>query len=189
MAEEKTEAAPAPQKSKVALILVLVNSLAVLGVLGLVLYTKMLYKRPKITEDSERTKIEAQAAQKNSALQSGERHLMRLDGIQANLKPTLIGKTGPGAPPPIVKAHFVNMSFSLELLNSNQESVIRDNLPKFLDALLKSLGQTSVEELTSVQGRFILRNRIAGIINDLLQKSKNDPPIVTNVYFNDFLVQ
>ncbi len=192
MSEEKAAAAPAPGKSKLALILVLVNSLAVLGVLGIVIYTKMLYKRPRITETGERTRMETQAAQdaqKKAAIQSSERHLMKLDMMQANLKPSIIGRTGPGAPPPVLKPHFVNMSFTLELLNANQESVIRDNIPKFLDALLKSLGQTTVEELTSVQGRFILRNRIAGIINDLVQKSKNDPPVVTNVYFNDFLVQ
>ncbi|RYZ78900.1 MAG: flagellar basal body-associated FliL family protein, partial [Proteobacteria bacterium] len=69
------------------------------------------------------------------------------------------------------------------------EPKVKDNLPRFTDALLKALGQTEVQELTSVQGRFVLRERISGIMNDLVQKNKDDLPAVTNVYFSEFIVQ
>ncbi|RYG58565.1 hypothetical protein EON80_26870, partial [bacterium] len=110
MSEEKPESAPKPKTSKLPLILVLVNVVAALGVGGLVYYTKVMFKRPKITEISERQKLEIEAAKAIEArkkLEAGPRFLMKLEPIQANLKPTLLSKVVPGAPPPAMKAHYV----------------------------------------------------------------------------------
>jgi flagellar basal body-associated protein FliL len=81
----------------------------------------------------------------------------------------------------------------MELLDADFEPTVRGRLPKFLDELLRELGETSVDELSTVQGRFLLRSKIAGMMNDLVREEKHLPPtstpIVTNVYFSDFMVQ
>ena len=48
----------------------------------------------------------------------------------------------------------------------------------------------TVEELTTVQGRYILRTQIVDMINHLINKeNKNAEPVASNVYFLQFMVQ
>lgn len=177
--------------SKIPLILSGVNLLALLGLLGVVYYTRVLYKRPKITESIERKKIQEQLAlealqKKNSV---GVRSIMMLEGISANLKPTELGEKIQGGPPVTLKPHFAQIRFGLELFDKRYEEQVKAELPKFSDQILKALSVLSVEEISSVQGRITLKNRIIGIMNELTRKSKADPPIVTNVFFTEFTIQ
>jgi flagellar basal body-associated protein FliL len=190
--EKKTESNDEGSPSKLPLILTGVNILALLGLLGLVVYTRVLFVRPKITESSERKRLEDQAtleASQKKKNSEGIRVLMKLDPITANLKPTEIGSRVAGAPPVGLKPHFAQMSFALELVDARYEEQVKAQIPKFLDALLKSLSAVTVEEIATVQGRVTLRNKIIGTMNEFARKSKVDPPIVTNVYFNEFMIQ
>ena len=190
--EKKPESSDASGPSKLPLILGLVNVLALLGLLGLVVYARVLHKRPKITEISERQRLDQQAiadaAQAKKNLQ-GNRALVKFEPINANLQTTSNGVRTPGGPPLAVKAHYAQFSFSLEIYDARYESRVKEQTPKFLDEILKTLAVTPVDEIATVQGRLTLRNRIMGIMNELTRKTKLDPPLVTNVYFNDFMVQ
>lgn len=198
MAEDQTDSAsPAPETaapseggggSKLGLVLTLVNTLALTGVLGLAVYTKLLYKRPPVTEEASREEIEKAEAKKSAPL-TGQKSLVKFEPIQANLKPSQIGPTVPGGPPPQYKPHFLTMAIAMELQDSSFEPQVKEATPKFLDTLLQVLGQTTVDELATVQGRFILRSRMTGIMNELVMKAKDESPVVTNVYFSDFVVQ
>lgn len=190
------DAAPAPEAKApkkplpIGLILGAVNTLALLGLLGVLVYTKILYKRPKMTEKVEREKIVQEFSKKPEDMQ---KTLVAFEPMTANLKPTPIGVQIPGGPPQQMKAHTLSMTVSLEILDSEFESIVKGRQPKFLDQLLRELGTTSVDELATVQGRFLLRSKIAGIMNDLVREEKklppNSTPIVTNVYFSEFVVQ
>ncbi len=180
-----------PKKSiPIGLLLGLLNSLALLGVLGVVAYTQMIYKRPKITEAVEREKIAQEFSKKPEDM---KRTIVSFDPIQANLKPSPIGVQVPGGPPQQMKAHFITMTLALELIDSEFEATTKGLLPKFLDKLLRELGGTTVDALSSVQGRYLLRSKIAGLMNDLIREEKKLPPsstpVVANVYFSDFVVQ
>jgi len=199
MAEEKKAeeasapaADPAPSEGgggeKLGLLLTLVNTVALAGVLGLAVYTKLLYKRPAVTEDASRAEIE-NAENAKAAPLTGQKTVIKFEPIQANLKPSQIGPTIPGGPPTQYKAHFLTMIIAMEIQDTSFELQVKEATPKFLDSLLQVLGQTSVDELATVQGRFILRSRMIGIMNELVMKSKGDSPVVTNVYFSDFVVQ
>lgn len=196
MAEEKkeetspaAEAAPAPSGgNKLGLLLTLINTVALVGVLGLAVYTKLLYKRPPVTESASRAEIEKSEAAQKTPL-TGVKSLLKFEPIQANLKPSQIGPTVVGGPPPQMKPHFLTMTMAMELTDSSHEQRVKEVTPKFMDQILQVLGNTSVDELATVQGRFILRSRMSGIMNELVKKQKNDAPIVTNVYFSDFVVQ
>lgn len=189
-AEAKPESAPPKAPLPLGLILGALNTLALLGLLGVLVYTQILYKRPPITETAEREKIVQEFAKKPAEM---KKVIVSFEPIQANLKPTPIGVQVPGGPPQQMKAHFLNTTLAMELLDADFESTVKGRLPKFLDQLLRELGDTSVDELATVQGRFLLRSKIAGMMNDLVREEKKLPPtstpIVTSVYFSDFMVQ
>ncbi len=190
-AAAKPDDAAKPKKAPpIGLILGLLNTVALMGLLGVLVFTKILYKRPQITEKVEREKIVQEFSKK---IEDMKRATVSFDPIQANLKPSPIGVQLPGGPPQQMKAHFVTMSLALELIDTEFESLAKALLPKFLDKLLHQLGTTTVDELSSVQGRYLLRSRIAAIMNDLIREERKLPssstPIVVNVYFSDFIVQ
>jgi len=186
-ADPKSEAA-SKKSVNLGTVLVLLNTVALLGVLGLAVYTKILYKRPKITEEASRAEIEKEQIKKEM-LSGSNKVLVKFDPIEANLKPSQIGPTVEGGPPVQLKPHFVTLVMSLEILDPSFQAKMKEVTPKFTDQLLQAMGQITVDELASVQGRFILRSKIAGMMNELVRTTKNDPPVVTNVYFSDFVVQ
>jgi len=189
-AESKPEDSTPKKALPLGMILGVLNTLALLGLLGVLVYTQILYKRPVITENVEREKIVQEFSKKPTEM---KKVIVSFEPIQANLKPTPIGVQVPGGPPQQMKAHFLNTTLAMELLDGDCESTVKGRLPKFLDQLLRELGDTSVDELSTVQGRFLLRSKIAGMMNDLVREEKKLPPtstpIVTSVYFSDFVVQ
>lgn len=188
-AESAEKPAAAPSGSKLGLLLGLVNTVAIGGLLGLLVFTKILYKRPKITEADERARLEAAIAAANTTKLTGQKATVTFEAVTANLKPTAIGVSVPGGPPAQLKPHYLNLAFSVELTDKVFEDTVNEKTAKFKDALLRELGQMTVEELSTVQGRFILRSKIAGLINEIARKHPTDPTVVSNVYFSEFLVQ
>jgi len=186
----KTDEAAPKKPLPLGMILGVLNTLALLGLLGVLVYTQILYKRPVVTETAEREKVVQEFTKKPSEM---KKIIVSFEPIQANLKPTPIGVQVPGGPPQQLKAHYLSTTIAMELLDSDFESVVKGRLPKFLDQLLRELGDTPVDELSTVQGRFLLRSKIAGMMNDLVREEKklppNSTPIVTSVYFSDFMVQ
>lgn len=188
--DANTENTAAKKPLPLGMILGVLNTLALLGLLGVLVYTQILYKRPLITETIEREKIVQEFKKKPTEM---KKIIVSFEPIQANLKPTPIGVQVPGGPPQQMKSHFLNTTLAMELLDADFESTVKGRLPKFLDQLLRELGDTSVDELSTVQGRFLLRSKIAGMMNDLVREERNLPPsstpVVTSVYFSDFMVQ
>jgi len=189
-AEAKSPEAAPKKPLPLGMILGALNSLGLLGLLGVLVYTQILYKRPVITETVEREKIVEEFSKKPADM---KRMMISFEPIQANLKSTPIGVQVPGGPPQQMKAHYLNTTIAMEIIDVEFESVVKGRTPKFLDMLLRELGDTSVDELSTVQGRFLLRSKIAGIMNDLVREERKSPPtstpIVTGVFFSDFLVQ
>jgi xanthosine utilization system XapX-like protein len=66
MSEAETKPGDASPKKPLPLgmILGVLNTIAILGLLGMLVYTQILYKRPLITENSERAKIVEEFAKK-----------------------------------------------------------------------------------------------------------------------------
>lgn len=182
MAEEKKaeEAAPAGP-SKTPMILALVNTLAIMGALFAVVYTKVLYKRPAITENSERLRLDSalEAGQKkrkvDTALNLGTVHF---DPITANIAPD------PGSPGESARVRYANINFSLEIKDAKKADKVEAIKIPFLDALLSVLGKKKFEDLTTVQGRYVLRSEMISTINKLLKED-----LVTNVYFIHYMIQ
>ena len=186
-APEGSHDAP-PKESKLPVLMALLNVVGAMAVIGSLVYTRILYKRPQITEELEREVVATKFAKAKHA-DNSLKALIKVEAFTANIKTGDGPIQSPGAPAAIGKMHYVNMAFSLEVRDGFQAEVDSIRAP-FMDKLLHILGKMTVEELTTVQGRYILRTQIVDLVNQLLNKGKKDAePVATNVYFSQFLVQ
>ena len=177
----------------VALVFGAINLIVVLGVLGLLVYTRVVFKRPVITEQSERGRLAALHAKPLPAPVPG---LITFDPVTVNIRST------PGHPKPADgtpqqlqgKLHFVTLGFAVEMQDMNNRELIEGLRPVIMDRLLSILGRKDFTELTTVQGRYLLRSELIDLINQLLSRAKgangqSKTLPVTNTYFTEFLVQ
>ena len=196
-------APPAPSKGP--LLLALVNAIGVMAALGALVYTRVLYKRPMITEDGERDRLAAVAASPTPAPLPG---MISFEPVTVNIK------ASPSQPKPLDgtaqqiqgKLHYVTLGFSLEVRDLSLKTDIEAISPMYMDRVLTMLGHKSFQELTTVQGRYVLRTQLLETANELLVKHLPPPPgaahaarepggqnrpdpIVTGVYFTQFIVQ
>ncbi|MCM2276446.1 MAG: flagellar basal body-associated FliL family protein [Oligoflexia bacterium] len=195
-AANKDEAAPgvAKRPMDVALIVGLANSLVALAALGTLAYTKILYKRPAITEQSERARLAQLKLKPEIAVTPGA---MTFEPLTVNIQSTpRQARAADGTPNQIEgKLHFVTLSFTLEIRDESRKAELQDIRPLFLDKLLGLLGRKTFQELSTVQGRYILKTQILEAVNQLLAQRANKPEtlagngLVTAVHFTHFVVQ
>lgn len=189
-----TEAAP-PGPSKLPMLLALLNTVALLGAGGLLVFTKLVFKRPPITESQERSRLEKLAAAQAAHLIPGQ---ISFEPVTINILPTQLNpqsaQEAPGSLP--VRNHFVTVGFSLELRDGSRKDEVEELRPVILDRLLGALSRKRFNELSSVQGRYVLRNQLMEIVNRAAAGVAEDEKhpylsdgLVTNVYFTTFLVQ
>ena len=155
---------PAPSRSP--LILALVNSVAVLAAGGMLLYTQVLYKRPPITENSERVRIEALKA---AHLPSPTPGFLMFEPVTVNIASSPVSpKPADGTQEQIQgKLHYASLGFALQLRDLNRKDDLDPLRPQILDMVLAILGKKQFQELTTVQGRYLLRSQILQAVNDL----------------------
>lgn len=161
---------------KLGLILGLVNTLVIAGVLGLFVYTKMVYKRPPITESDERKRL-ASTQKKVEVVHNQKKGIVPLDAITANLDPytDADGKQ---------RMHYVSLSLAVEIRDEKEIHRFDEIKPIVLDQILQQLGKKKFEDLNQVQGRYLLRSQIIDATNAYLKE-----PVLTEVYITDYLLQ
>ena len=93
-----------------------------------------------------------------------------------------------------IKSMFSHYSGKLEVLEEEIKNIMKykeeleANRPILLDGVLQILGKKDFNELTTVQGRYVLRTQILDLANEM-SKRKGRDPLFTNVYFTHFIVQ
>lgn len=182
------------------IILGLLNTLAILGAVGMLAYTKLVYKRPPITEDGERERLAKKARNPEPAFKPT--HVL-FEPFTVNIEsnppqPRSID----GSPAQIGgKLHYATLGYTIEILDDSRKAEIESKRPFIMDRVIALLGRKSFQELTTVQGRYLLRNQILDIANELTASSAGaesnrssslsgrKPALVTNVFFTQFVVQ
>jgi flagellar basal body-associated protein FliL len=182
-------ASAAPKKAlPIGVILGALNVVAVLGVAGLIYYTRVLHKRPPITEIQEREKVLAQAARVEPADRTLQ--FVKFEPMTVNLKSTDVVRPSEGSAPSSYTLHYANFAFTVQAIGSDAETRLNAKKTEFIDELLRYLGNTSHEELSTVQGRYILRTEMAAMLNRHVTGGKREvEPIVLDVFFTEFTVQ
>lgn len=185
-----SEAHPTPGSSpsgpsKLPLLFSLLNTLGLLAAVGAVVYTRMMFQRPKITESSERTARTTQAEKELAAPATPV--TMAFDPITVNIR-----GGGAGAPP---KMHYVTLGFSLEIRDESRADSVTEIKPLLLDRILHLLGNKAFHDLNTVQGRYILRTEIQDMANSLIAERQpkttgpRQPALITSVYVTQFTLQ
>jgi flagellar basal body-associated protein FliL len=159
---------------KLGLILGVLNTVAIAVVLGLFVYTKVVFKRPEITEAKERAKL----TQTDGKSLSDQKHFMvQLDPVTVNLDP-FTGEDGKQ------KIHYATLTMAVELRNENDLTKFNESKPVVMDRIIQNLGKKKFEDLNQVQGRYLFRSQVIDAANEYL-----GAPIVAEIYFSDFLLQ
>ncbi|NDF13898.1 hypothetical protein EB061_01055 [bacterium] len=161
---------------KIGFILGLLNTVAIAAVLGLFVYTKLIFKRPPITESKERAKI-AQKAEAPAAVDRSKTVMVPLDPVTVNLD-TYAGADGKP------KTHIVSMNLALEIVNEKARERVDSSKPAILDRIIQNLGKRKFEELNQVQGRYVFKSQVIDDANEYLKS-----PVVVEVFMTDFLLQ
>jgi len=160
---------------KIGLILGVVNTVAIAAVLGLFVYTKVIYKHPPITEKKERAKLVQD--EKTPLSQNLKKATIAIEPITANLDP-YTDSSGQQ------KIHYVSIGMSVEIRDEKEASRFDEIKPILMDRILQNLSKKKFEDLNQVQGRYVFRSQIIDAANEILRA-----PIVTEVYFTEFLLQ
>lgn len=162
----------AAPKAKLSLdfLVVLLNTVALAGAGGMLVYTKVLFKRPPITEEVERDRLMTLHEKARAPAMPG---MVSFDSFTANIEPS------PARPGEVDAAsglqirgrlHYATLSFSLELRDSGRADEIEELRPRIMDAILGIMGRKNFNELSSAQGRYMLRTQIVETVNRLVAR-------------------
>jgi flagellar basal body-associated protein FliL len=175
--------------SKLPMILALVNTLAILGVIGLAVYTKLLFKKPKVTEAQERARIKAIA---DAPKPIPTPALIEFTQMTVNIAPTKSpAASGEGAEGSAkAKMHYLTLAFMLEIADDKLKAKVEELRPRIMDKMLAVLSRKAYIELSTVQGRWLLRSQFLEITNELLKQDlQTTDSLAVNLYFTQFIVQ
>ncbi len=188
MAEEKKDEAPAkdePAGPKMILGLSLpmfgmaaLNALVMIGGMSYVVYVKMIYKKPPITEPMVVAEIKKNALPKKNLL-SGTVEEEKKFFTEAFPEMTVNLRTTKGG-----KEHFATLEVALACENEQCASALKASKAKIQDTIQAAISSRSYTELNSIEIKARLKFEIQQKVNAFLQ---DDP--VTEVYFTDFIVQ
>ncbi len=169
--------------------LALLNSIVILGALGLLAYTRLVYHRPAITEEGERERLAEQT--KAPPAPTAVPGSLPFDAMTINIQ------ASPATPRPDElnnrqiqgKLHYATVAFTLEVRDMNYKEQIDEIRPILADRILTLMGHKPFHELTTVQGRYLLRSQILDMANELARAPQNQAPLISDVFFTQFVVQ
>lgn len=197
MAKEDSGSAPAPTdpvensapKSGLLSILYILNTVTLMGTLGFFVYTRFIYKKPKITEATELRRL----ASINTAAIHSKPAYITFAPVTLNIETSpLHPHSADGKSQPQGKLHYVTLGFALEVRDSTQLDKVEAIRPKLMDKLGTLIGKKPFDDLITVQGRYVLLSELLQTSNQLILAEANGKlkeDLVINVYFTDFVVQ
>jgi len=184
-------APPPPPADKKPLLVALLNTIVVMAAGGMFVYTQVLYKRPQITEESERVRL---AEVKASPKPPPKPELINFEPITVNIAPSPGKITSSEETDSRIqgKLHYIRVGFALEINDATRKEVVESIRPLLTDRMLTLLGRKQYHELVNVQGRYVLRNQIMDTANQLVTKRMSGlgkDGLISQVYFTEFTVQ
>jgi flagellar protein FliL len=139
------------------------------------------------------TKVEAEAPQQTATHTAPEAHTKPSDhktassvapvaiegeSVLVELKPFVVNLQDER------RSRYLRIAIQLEIVGAKWEEEIQKRLPQVRNRLLFLLSNKTVDEISSVDGKYRLQEEIVHHINENLEKA-----IVQKVYFTDFIVQ
>lgn len=166
---EGGEAKPARKLPDTQTLLVLINTLLVIAALGALVYTKLIYQKPAIVEETE---IKRKLEESKKPPEFIERPVITFDQMTINIAMT----SG--------KAHYATLALALECRDQDAGALVKAKKAVITDKLIASLGHRQVTELNTIQGKLLLKTELMREFNALIQSDA-----ITDVFFPAFVVQ
>ena len=167
--EEAAEEAASPKRSP-QLLLLLANVVLTLAAVGTLVYTKILYQRPSIEEATEVKKKKDELKTPPSV---SERPLLTFDPVTVNIATT----SG--------KSHYATLAMSLECRDDETAAKVRAKKVQLIDEMIRRISKRQVTELSTIQGKFILKSELLRAFNEIME----DQNAIVDIYFPNFLLQ
>ncbi len=79
---------------------------------------------------------------------------------------------------------FIKLNISLEMTSAEAIQEVSANMPRIRDAVIMLLSSKTFSDLSTLEGKMLLKNEILGRINQVLGGSK-----VATLSFTDFIIQ
>lgn len=159
------------------LILALLNILIMLGGMGAVVYFRLLYQPPVITNTQAIKDIEKVEKKK---VVSKEDQADLIDRVAVPLPNLIINlRTQQGG-----KNRYASVNIVLECSNQACSDEINNLKPKLLDSIRMAVAKRSYAELVQSNTKFRMKHEITRLANSLIEGGN-----VTNTYFSQFIVQ
>lgn len=175
---EEGEEAAKPAKRRIRIdpkvVLPLLNTALVLAAAGTLTYTKLLYKKPVISEYDELAKQKEELKKPEKPI---EKSLVNFEQMTINIAPT----SG--------KAHFATIKFSIEVRDADASKAATLLKDAMTDKLIASLAKKQLSELNTIQGKLLLKAELLREFNALLSAAAQISAGVTDVYFSAFILQ
>ena len=174
--KEEQEDQEAPKKGFPLKLIIIIGSIVIVGGLlafgGFYLYG-LLKNAPK-TEKAATAASEKEASDEESDNEqpTADAVLFPLDTFYANI-------SGEG------EIRYLKVTMTLELLDNKGIDYLKKNLPKVRDNILILLSSKTIQDLSSTQGKQLIKNQIKAHINLLLKSVSN----VKDIYFTEFIIQ
>jgi flagellar basal body-associated protein FliL len=149
--------------------LVLANTVFVLGALGVLVYTKLLFERPAIVEEAELQKRQDELKAPPTA---EDKSIITFEQMIVNTAMT----SG--------KAHYATVAFSVEARDEEIAAGVRHKKAIFVDKVIAALGRRQLSELNTIQGKLLLKTELLREFNAL-----TEPAGIHDVYFSTFILQ
>ncbi|MBI3543495.1 MAG: flagellar basal body-associated FliL family protein [Deltaproteobacteria bacterium] len=167
--DESTEEKPKFKLPSPQIMLVVGNSLLVLTALATMVYTKLIYQRPPMNEETE---IERQVEESKKPIEPTDHPLVTFDQMTVNIAMT----SG--------KAHFATVTLALECRDGEAASLVGAKRAAITDKLIASLGKRQLTELNTIQGKLLLKTELLREFNTLTAAGS-----VTDLFFPTFVLQ
>ena len=110
---------------------------------------------------------------------SGEYENIKIEkGQTISMTPFLVNLADP------LGRRYIKMSMDVELRTSGDVKAFQDSMPRARDSILILLSSKTMDDVSSVEGKILLKNEIINRINQIL-----GGPKVIQVYFTDMVIQ
>jgi flagellar FliL protein len=147
-------------------LLMAINFLAILGGLGVFVYTNVIYKRP-LPQESVAYQEFLKEVNNKAILET-----FKLDKITTNIVTT----TG--------RLRFLDMEAHLEPVKGKYIDRLKEKKAIIHDIVINISSRMEPDELNTVSGKILLENRIKKELNQLYKKA-----VIKRIYFTKFVVQ
>lgn len=150
-------------------LLLLANAILLLAALGMFVYTKLLFHRPVIAEETE---IQKKQEELKKPAEPTDRPIIVFEQMIVNIAMT----SG--------KAHYITIAFAVECKDDEIAATVKAKKALFIDQLIALVGKRQLTELNTIQGKLLLKTELMRKFDAIV-----NPGGITNIYFSNFILQ